>query len=204
MNFPSSVPYSSVAVPGKGAGRSQKKIDKGTWANYERFRVSANFGPGVSPSGAKTPGGGDWAWSGGVNFMRLIARFSGGFLLLLLGLTWGCNLPPSGSAPPLTAQAARQTLDQWNPKYCKVAEFYGFHQPGAGDTRVAYLLLANPGDPAQPQVVFEARFQLVTKPDGQPQWFLTSLISQSAGLSRRQGWDNLFIPVKGETPAPAK
>ena len=136
--------------------------------------------------------------------MRLSAWLFGVFLLLLLGLSWGCNLPPSGSSPPLTAQAARQTLEQWNPKYVKVVEFYGFHQPGAGDTRVAYLLLVNPGDPAQHQVVYEARFQLVTKPDGQPQWFLTGLITHGAGLSRRQGWDNLFIPVQEKAPAPAK
>lgn len=124
--------------------------------------------------------------------------------MLLLGLTWGCNLSPSGAAPPLTAQAARQTLEQWNPKYVKVVEFYGFHQPGPPDTRVAYVLLVNPGDPSQAQVVFEARFQLVTRPEGQQEWFLTSLLNHSAGLSRRQGWDNLFIPVQEKGPAPAK
>jgi hypothetical protein len=108
--------------------------------------------------------------------------------------------PPPASAS-LPVAAAHKTLDQWNPQYCKVLEFYGFFHPDQGDTQIAYVLLANPGDPNQKQAVYEARFQLLTRPDGQQQWFLTGLISHAAGLTRRQGWDNLFIPVKTEAAA---
>jgi len=116
-----------------------------------------------------------------------------GGLLLLLG--WGCTLPVP-EPPPLEVQAARQTLDRWNPQYSKVVEFYGFHDPGAGHTRIAYVLLAAPGDPAGKPLVFEATFKLLTRPDGRQQWFLTSLLNHSAGLTRRQGWDNLLVPVE--------
>jgi hypothetical protein len=92
--------------------------------------------------------------------------------------------------------AARQTLDQWNPQYCKVAEFYGFHHSEDPDTRQAYVLIANPKDAAAKPLVFVAQFQLLTRPNGSQEWFLTSLVSHSGGLSRRQGWDNLLIPVK--------
>jgi hypothetical protein len=122
--------------------------------------------------------------------------------ILLLGFIFGCTVP-SSATPPLTAAAAQQTLDSWNPSYCKVVEFYGFHKPGgeAGTTQVAYVLLVNPGDKAQKQTVFAARFQVLTSPDGQDRWFLTSFVSHSSGLSLRQGWDNLFIPVKEAAPA---
>ncbi len=122
--------------------------------------------------------------------------------LLLLGFTLGCGLPPSAEQHPLSAAAARQTLDQWNPSYCKVLEFYGFNKPGTADGLVAYVLLANPGEQSQKPTVYEAWFKLLTRPNGREQWFLTSLMSHAAGLSRRQGWDNLFIPVQEEAPAP--
>jgi hypothetical protein len=51
-------------------------------------------------------------------------------------------------------------------------------------------------------VVFTARFQLLTGPEGQSRWFLTSLMTPGEGLSRRRGWDNLLVPVKAP-PAPA-
>ncbi|MEJ2091270.1 MAG: hypothetical protein P8X65_03660 [Syntrophobacterales bacterium] len=118
---------------------------------------------------------------------------------LLLSLIMGCNLPFS-PAPPLTTAEARHTLDHWNPNYCQVKEFYGWYQPAAPDTRLAYVLLINPKDPAAKPVLSVARFQLLTRPDGSQEWFLTSLLSHSQGLSLRQGWDNLLIPVKIETP----
>jgi hypothetical protein len=65
------------------------------------------------------------------------------------------------------------------------------------------VLLVNPSDKVQKQVPFAARFQLLTLPDGRQQWFLTSLMSHGAGLTRRQGWDNLIIPVKDAAPAVA-
>lgn len=110
---------------------------------------------------------------------------------LLLGCT-----PPFTPTLPLTTEAARQTLEQWNPQYCKVVEFYGFYQPQAADTRQAYVLIANPKDPAAKPVIFVAQFQLLTRPNGSQEWFLTNLTSHSGGLTRRQGWDNLLIPVK--------
>jgi hypothetical protein len=116
---------------------------------------------------------------------------------LCFSLLLGCNLPFL-PAPPLTVAAARQTLDRWNPQYCKVMEFYGFYQPGAADTTEAYVLLANPKEPAAKPVIFVAQFKLLTRPDGSQEWFLTSLVSHSGGLTRRQGWDNLLIPVKGK------
>lgn len=127
-------------------------------------------------------------------------------VILLLGFVLGCAIPSSSADPPLTAAAAQHTLDSWNPSYCKVAEFYGFCKTGegGGQAQQAYVLLTNPGDKAQNKVVFVARFQLLTLPDGQSRWFLTSLISHSSGLSRRNGWDNLIIPVKDAAPAPTR
>lgn len=107
----------------------------------------------------------------------------------------GCNLPFL-PAPPLTIAAARQTLDRWNPQYCKVVEFYGFYQSGAPDTKEGYVLLASPKEHAAKPVIFVAQFKLLTRPDGSQEWFLTSLVSHSGGLTRRQGWDNLLIPVR--------
>ena len=125
-------------------------------------------------------------------------------LLLLLGFLLGCAVPSSAS-PPLTAAAAQSLLDGWNPGYCKVVEFYGFYTPGERvNSRVAYVLIANPGDKNQKQLVYEARFQLLTTADGAQIWFLVSLVSHSQGLSRRQGWDNLMLPVKEPAPAPPR
>ena len=120
-------------------------------------------------------------------------------LLLCLGfsLVLGCNLPLF-PAPPLTIAAARQTLDRWNPQYCKVVEFYGFYQSGAADTTEGYVLLANPKEHNAKPVIFVAQFKLLTRSDGSQEWFLTSLVNHSAGLTRRQGWDNLLIPVRNK------
>lgn len=127
-------------------------------------------------------------------------------IVLLLSCFLGCAVPSSSQSPPLTVAAAKSTLDNWNPGFCKVMEFYGFYKSEEnGANQVAYVLIGNPGDKSQKPVVFTARFQLLTLPEGQSRWFLTSLVTHSSGLSRRQGWDNLIIPVK-ETPpaAPAK
>lgn len=113
----------------------------------------------------------------------------------LLGMCLGCALPPPEILPLETA-AARQTLDGWNPQYCKVVEFYGLHDPGTGDTRIAYVLIANPGEPAGKPMVYEAAFKLLTRPAGKQQWFLVSLLNHAGGLTRRQGWDNLMVPVE--------
>jgi hypothetical protein len=109
----------------------------------------------------------------------------------------GCSLP--SSPPPLTVAAAQQTLESWNPTYVKVVEFYGLHNPGdsGGHTQIGYVALVNPSEPHQKQTVFAARFQVLTQPDGRQQWYLTSLTTHSSGIfSRRQGWDNLMVPVK--------
>jgi hypothetical protein len=129
-------------------------------------------------------------------------RLKFGLCLALVALM-GC--PPSNPAsPPLNAAAAQHLLDTWNPTYCKVVEFYGFYQPGAagGQTRVAYVSLVNPHEAHQKKRIFAARFQLLTRADGRRQWFLTSLTSHAAGLSLRQGWDNLMLAVE-ENPAAA-
>jgi hypothetical protein len=124
-------------------------------------------------------------------------------IVLLLGGFLGCGMQSSPPGPPLTAAAARHTLDTWNPSFCKVAEFYGFYQAGDNPAeQVAYVLIANPGDKAPNPVVFTARFQRLTLPEGQSRWFLTSLVTHSRGLTRRRGWDNLLIPVK-TPPSPA-
>jgi hypothetical protein len=113
--------------------------------------------------------------------------------VLVLLVLMGC--PQLSPPPPLTAAAARRTLERWNPQYCQVVEFYGFHQPAAPDSRLAYVLLANPKESGK-QIIHVAHFQLLTRPNRRQEWYLVSLLSHSAGLSRRQGWDNLFIPVK--------
>jgi hypothetical protein len=127
-------------------------------------------------------------------------------IVLLLSGFLGCTLPSaSPPSPPLTVAAARHTLDSWNAGFCKVVEFYGFHKSGDNAaSQVAYVLIANPSDKAQNPVVFTAKFQLLTLPDNQLRWFLTSLVTHSSGLSRRQGWDNLIIPVKAPPAAAAK
>jgi len=114
---------------------------------------------------------------------------------LVVSLLEGCTPPPT-PVPSLTAEEARHTLDRWNPTYCKVVEFYGFHQPASAHTRLAYLLLSYPNLPGTKPLLAVAQFQLLTRPEGQQEWFLTSVVSHSAGISRRQGWDNLLIPVK--------
>ncbi len=119
--------------------------------------------------------------------------------LLFVGCFFlGCTIPPSAAQAPLNAAAAQQTLDSWNPSYCKVVEFYGLHKTGAGGTtQVAYATLANPGDRAQKPVIYAATFELLTRPDGRQQWFLTGLITHGSGfLTKRQGWDALMVPVK--------
>ena len=123
---------------------------------------------------------------------------------LLLSGFLGCGLPSSSPTPPLAAAAARHTLDSWNPGFCKVAEFYGFYVSGENPAaQEAYVLIANPGDKAQKPVVYTARFQLLTFPEGQPRWFLTSLIIHNSGMGPRFGWGNLIIPVKAPPAAAA-
>jgi hypothetical protein len=126
----------------------------------------------------------------------------GMMLVLLLGGILGCALPSSSQTPPLTTAAAKHTLDSWNPGFCKVADFYGFYVSGQNSaSQEAYVLIVNPSDKAQKPVVYTARFQLLTLPEGQSRWFLTSLVTHNSGLSRRLGWDNLIIPVKASPPA---
>jgi hypothetical protein len=118
-------------------------------------------------------------------------------IVLLMGFFLGCAVPSTPQNSSLTLTAAQNTLDTWNPNYCKVTEFYGFYKSGEnGANQVAYVLIANPSDKGQKPVVYAARFQLLTVPAGKQQWFLVSLTTHSSGLSRRQGWDNLMIPVK--------
>jgi hypothetical protein len=126
----------------------------------------------------------------------------GMMIVLLLGGILGCALPSSSQTPPLTTAAAKHTLDSWNPGFCKVADFYGFYVSGQNSaSQEAYVLIVNPSDKAQKPVVYTARFQLLTLPEGQSRWFLTSLVTHNSGLSRRLGWDNLIIPVKAPPPA---
>jgi hypothetical protein len=123
---------------------------------------------------------------------------------LLLSSFLGCAPPSASQTPPLTTAAAKHTLDSWNPGFCKVADFYGFYLSGQNPAKQeAFVLIANPGDKAQKPVVYTARFQLLTLPEGQPRWFLTSLMTHSSGLSKRLGWDNLIVPVKAPPPPAA-
>lgn len=124
-------------------------------------------------------------------------------LLVLAAFFSGCPLQPMGTEPPLSPAAVQDTLNRWNPSYCKVSEFYGLYQPEAGgSSRVAYVSLANPKDPAQKPVVYAAKLELLSRPDGRRQWFLTSLVTHGSGfLTRRQGWDNLVIPLPEAAPA---
>ena len=125
-------------------------------------------------------------------------------IVLLLGGILGCALPSSSQTPPLTTAAAKHTLDSWNPGFCKVMDFYGFYLSGQNSaSQEAYVLIGNPGDKAQKPVVYTARFQLLTLPEGQSRWFLTSLVTHSSGLTRRLGWDNLIIPVLAPPPPAA-
>jgi hypothetical protein len=122
-------------------------------------------------------------------------------IVLLLSGILGCMPPSSSQTPPLSTAAARHTLDSWNPDFCKVMDFYGFYVSGRNSaSQEAFVLIGNPSDKAQKPVVYTARFQLLTPPEGQPRWFLTSLVTHSSGLSKRLGWDNLIIPVKAPPP----
>jgi hypothetical protein len=133
----------------------------------------------------------------GTSWRRLAA------IVLLLGLYIGCTMPSSPQNSGLTPATAQNTLDSWNPSFCKVAEFYGSYRSGGDGTKeVAYVSIINPSDKNQKPIVHTAQFQLLTLPGGKQQWFLVSLVTHSSGLSRRQGWDNLVIPVK--EPAAAK
>jgi len=68
---------------------------------------------------------------------------------------------------------------------------------------VAYVSLVNPSDKAQKSAIYAATFQLLTRPDGKPQWFLTSLITHGQGLFiKHQGWDNLLVPIKEGSSRP--
>jgi hypothetical protein len=98
----------------------------------------------------------------------------------------------------LNAAAAQATLDSWNPSYCKVGEIYGLYKAeNGGATQVAYASIVNPSDKAQKVVIYTANFQLLTRPDGRQQWFLTALVTHGSGImTKRQGWDNLLVPVK--------
>ena len=118
-------------------------------------------------------------------------------LMLAVGFL-GCGLPAADAEPPLSVAAAQATLDGWNPSYCKVAEFYGLYKPeSGGTTQVAYVNLVNPSDKAQKLTIYAATFQLLSRPDGRQQWFMTSLLTHGQGLFvKRQGWDNLMLPLK--------
>jgi len=124
-------------------------------------------------------------------------------LFLMMAFWCGCTASPFTAPPPLSVAAAQHTLDTWNPGYCKVAEFYGFYQPESSDTRVAYVSIVNPSDKAQKAAVYyTATFRLLSRADGRQQWFLTEVITHSSGiLSKRQGWDNLMVPVQEAPPA---
>jgi hypothetical protein len=139
------------------------------------------------------------------NVMKFLGRCGFRGLLIALAFFLGCTMPSSGTQPPLSAAAAQATLDSWNPSYCKVEKFYGFYKPEAsGAAQVAYVSLINPGDKAQKPAVYAADFQLLTLADGRQQWVLTGLVLHSSGLTRRQGWDNLMVPLQEAAAAPAE
>jgi len=125
------------------------------------------------------------------------------WLMLVLPALLGACGPFPAPLPPLTATVVQKTLEQWNPNYFKVVEFYGLYHPGPGDSRLAYVSATNPSDAAAKPTNYEVRFQLLTQSDGKKQWFLTSVVTHSSGLTRRQGWDYLMEPVKGEGAKPA-
>ncbi len=118
-------------------------------------------------------------------------------LFLTVAFLCGCTQSPFAGQPRLSAAAAQRTLDAWNPGYCKVAEFYGFYQPESSATRVAYVSIVNPGDKTHKAAVYyAATFQLLSRADGRQQWFLTEVVTHGSGiLTKRQGWDNLMVPV---------
>jgi hypothetical protein len=118
-------------------------------------------------------------------------------LLVVAAFFLGCTLQPMGTEPSLSPAEVQNLLNKWNPSYCKVAEFYGLYKSEAGGaTRVAYVSIVNPRDPAEKPVVYAATLQLLSRADGQQQWFMTSLVTHGSGfLTRRQGWDNLMVPL---------
>lgn len=126
--------------------------------------------------------------------MNSAARLAIFLSAVLLGISVGCAIPPAEQLP-LKVEEARHTLDRWNPQFCKVTEFYGFHEAGAADL-VAFVQIVSPSHPDVKPTLYEARFLLITRPDGRQQWVLASLMNHAAGLTRRQGWDNLFVPVE--------
>ncbi len=122
---------------------------------------------------------------------------------LIVFLAAGCQ-PSKSDIRELTVAEAQHTLNTWNPSYAKVMEFYGFYYPDGnpqGPGCVAYVLLSNPADKEPRLLVYEAHFRRLVRPEGTSQWYLTGLISHSAGLTRRQGWDTLLIPVKAPDAA---
>jgi hypothetical protein len=127
-------------------------------------------------------------------------------LFLTMAFLCGCTASPFAAPPPLSAAAAQHLLDTWNPGYCKVAEFFGFYQPASSNTRVAYVSIVNPSDKTQKaSLYYAATFQLLSRPDGRQQWFLTELVTHSSGiLTKRQGWDTLLVPVQETPPAAAE
>lgn len=127
------------------------------------------------------------------------------WLLVSAALFVGCLAPGSAAVPRLSAAAVKATLDGWNPNYCKVAEFYGLYKAeAAGNCQVAYVSILNPSDRSQKPVIYAATFQLLFQAGGRPQWFLTGLVTHSAGIfAKRQGWDNLMIPLSEAAPASA-
>ncbi len=136
---------------------------------------------------------------------KLSGRLSLCGLFLTLAFWCGCMASPGAGPPPLSAAAAQYTIDAWNPSYCKVAEFYGLYQPESAASRVAYVSIANPSDKAQKPLVYAATFQELSRADGRQQWFLTGLVTHSSGiLTKRQGWDDLMVPVQEAPPAAAQ
>ena len=122
-----------------------------------------------------------------------------GLLVRMYGVAW------RGAAAAERGPLAQYTIDAWNPSYCKVAEFYGLYQPESAASRVAYVSIANPSDKAQKPSVYAATFQELSPAHGRQQWFLTGLVTHSSGiLTKRQGWDDLMVPVQEAPPAAAE
>ena len=155
------------------------------------------FNPYSGPGGF--PGGGEPEILGRRGDMKKLSGWCGLCgLFLTMAFLCGCPASPFAAPPRLSAAAAQRTLDTWNPGYCKVEEFYGFYQPESSATRVAYVSIVNPNDKAHKAAVYyAATFQLLSRADGRQQWFLTALITHGSGiLSKRQGWDNLMVPIQ--------
>jgi hypothetical protein len=122
-------------------------------------------------------------------------------LFLTMAFWCGCTASPFAASPPLSVAAAQNALDTWNPGYCKVAEFFGFYQPEAANSRIAYVSIVDPADKSQKATIYAATFQLLSRADGRQQWFLTGVVTIGSGiLTKRQGWDNLLVPVQEASP----